>query len=113
MPKQTQRKTFTIYGERGWGEDELDPYSAHRGYQTLNDYINGLSDMIEIHSVSLSSSLVPELVTGYHGEPEKGRLWIFATVVYSGPIDLINYFGTDRWDGRPLQGNETVFRVAL
>lgn len=107
--KHERRKVLTMFGERGWDDNTLDSSSAERGFERINTEINDLATRVTIHSISCSTVLLPE-----SSPVILGRLWIYATILYSGDLDLLEYFGkVDPETGHQRRNEDTTFRVFL
>lgn len=104
--RQEIRKVLTFFGDRGWHDDNggYTEGSVVRGYRRLNEYINRLGTVVTIHSVSCSHVVLPD---------NFGLVRLFATIVYSGNLDIIDYFGAMDSDGKPRESDDTVIEFDL
>lgn len=97
------RKTLTIYGERGWNEENPDynDESLARGFGGLNGIVNKVAKMVTVYSVSYAH--IPLVHTG-----KVYMMVISVTVVYSGHLNLQDIF---RFPDAVV--DETVIKVQL
>lgn len=109
MAAYEQRKVVTLVGERGWHEPDNSDYdegSVDRGYRSMNADINKLAKGVTIHSVSYSHIIIT------YG-PSARIMRIYATLVYSGNVDLTKVFGKTDYDGKEIKPDTTLINVYL
>jgi hypothetical protein len=101
------RKLVTLYGERGIEQTPLEnPYTLERGFSLMNEYIARFAQVVTVHSVSYAPMMFPEL-NGY-------RVWLYATVVYSGEVDPVDFFNVEPEEmGYNAGKDQTVLRIYL
>ena len=104
--KYEHHKVLTFFGDRGWHEDNggYTEGSVNRGHRRLNEYINRLGTVVTIHSVSYSHVILPD---------NSGLVRLFATIVYSSDLDVIDYFGAIDSNGKSRKSDETVIEFDL
>lgn len=103
------RKLVTLYGECGIVKDDplVEPSTLERGYALMNEEVVRFAQRVTVHSVSYAPLVF--------SEPGGYRVWLYASVVYSGDVDLMNFFGSEEKDaGEFNRGNaRTVFQAFL
>ena len=72
----------------------------------MNEQITRFASQVTIHSVSYAPLMFPE--------PSGYRVWLYATIVYSGEIDPVEFFGVERnTGGFNREEAQTALRVFL
>ena len=108
MPKYEERKVVTLWGHRGWhvpnSDDDYNTRSLNRGHRSLNKAILDIAKQVTIHSVSHTSIPLP-----YEGVVQ--QLYVSATIVYSGDLDITK-IASVKVD-RVAPPNDTVFEVHM
>ena len=66
-------------------------YTLERGFSLMNEYITRFAQQVTLHSVSYTPMMFPE--------PGGYRVWIYATVVYSGAVDPVDFFNVEPKEG--------------
>jgi len=101
------RRLLTLYGERGIEQTPFqDSYTLERGFSLMNEYITRFAQQVTLHSVSYAPMMFPE--------PGGYRVWIYATVVYSGAVDPVDFFNVEPKEvGYNTGKDQTVLRVYL
>ncbi len=101
------RKVVTLYGERGIVTSLLeDPYTMERGYAQMNENIALFAKKVTVHSVTYAPLMFPE--------PSGYRVWLYATIVYSGDVDTVAFFSAERNTSGMNRGeSQTALRVYL
>src|SRR5882762_515686 len=108
MPKHEERNVLTLWGHRGWhvpnNDQDYDTSSLNRGYKHLNEAVQDIAKQVTIHSVAHSSIPLP-----YQGVVQ--LLYVSATIVYSGDLDVrkVGDVKVDRT--KPVSG--TVFEIHM
>jgi hypothetical protein len=102
-PLAFRRKVLTIYGERGWNEEDpgYSDESLARGFGGLNGIVNKVAKMVTVHSVSYAH--LPLVHTG-----KVYMMVMSVTVVYSGQLNLQDLFRFP-----DVIVDETVIKVQL
>ncbi len=112
MREHEERKVITLYGDREWHDPDPHDSTAEsvlRGYRLLNEEINRLAAKVTIHSVSYSSELLP------WPKPSQTRhLRLFATLVYSGQLDVhTEFMEAVEVGAKSRRADETVIDVMI